>query len=93
MQRIDRVSVILNAITGLLGHVSNVLRQLVYVACWLALLIGSVGLLLHPVFTPEHLAIPGIGALGAAGTLIRPRKGTTGNATSSCELDTTEDKP
>jgi len=87
-QYLDRASVMLGAVTGLLGHVSEVLRLLVHVACWLVLLTGSVGLLLHPVLSPEHLVISGISALGALRTLIKPPKVATGKA----RLTTTVDK-
>jgi hypothetical protein len=65
----DRV----RAVTGLLEHVAGLLRQLVCVAGWLVLLWGSADIPFQPHFSPEHLAVPGAGALAVLQGLVDRR--------------------
>jgi hypothetical protein len=84
VRRLDRACVALGAVASLLGQVSEVVRHLVYVLCWLALLVGSIGLLLHPSLSPEQLVISGTGALAVLRT--RRTKGKSASGTSSTQL-------
>jgi hypothetical protein len=74
----DAASVI-KAFSGLLEQIANLLRHLVLVAGWLILLAGSIGLLVHPHLSPEHLLAPGAGALAILQSLIKPRRRRTAN--------------
>jgi hypothetical protein len=65
----DRV----RAVTGLLEHVAGLLRQLVCVTGWLVLLWGFAGIPFQPHFSPEHLAVPGAGALAVLQGLVDRR--------------------
>jgi hypothetical protein len=61
------------AITRFLESVASFLRQLVQVVGWVVLLISTVGLLVHPHLSPDHLVAPGGGALAILQSLIGSR--------------------
>jgi len=92
-RRLGEASKILGSITGFLEEVANLLRQLVHVVGWLVLLISCASLLVHPHLTPEHLAVPGAGALAVLQSVIRPRRSPrAGNGVISVALPDTVGK-
>jgi hypothetical protein len=74
MRRLGEVSKAIQAVTALLEDVAGLLRQLVHVVGWLVLLAGAVGILVHPQFSPEHLAVPGAGVLAVLQGVIKSRR-------------------
>ncbi len=65
-----KASAVVNAVTDLLRAVAGLLRQLVHIAGWCALLMGIISLLLNPHVSLEHLAAPGVGVLAILQNLI-----------------------
>jgi hypothetical protein len=74
VRRMRKASEMIRAATYFLEAIADLLRQLVHVAGWIVLLTGLTNLLLHPNLSPEHLAIPGAGALAILQNLIRSRQ-------------------
>jgi hypothetical protein len=70
---LEEASTVVTAATGLLGHMSGLLRQLVMIVGWLVLLAGSVRLLVDPpsALSLEHFLAPGAGAAAVAQGLFR----------------------
>jgi hypothetical protein len=73
VRRLAGVGATISAITGLLETTAGLLRQLVQVAGWSALLVASVGLFFHPHLSIGYLATPGGGALAVLQGFIRMR--------------------
>jgi hypothetical protein len=63
IRRLAEFSKAVVAMTSFLEHVAGLLRQLVHVTGWLVVLSGSLGLMLQPHLSPEHLITPGAGVL------------------------------
>lgn len=74
VQRVAEFSDRVGAVTGLLEHLACLLRQLVHVAGWLVLLYGFADLPFQPHFSPEHLAVPGAGALAVLQGVVDRRE-------------------
>jgi hypothetical protein len=64
-----------DALTGLLRHIAEAMRQLVHVVGWVAILFGTVSLMLHPSVSLVHLLTPSAGALGVLQGVIKVRGG------------------
>jgi hypothetical protein len=61
-----KASAVVSVVTDLLRAVADLLRQLVHIAGWCALLVGIISLLLNPHLSPVHLAAPGVKLQGGA---------------------------
>jgi hypothetical protein len=70
--------VTLAALTGLVESVASLLRQLVHVVGWVVLLVGCVGMALHPHLSLGYLMTPASGVLAVLQGMIRPRRGQGG---------------
>jgi hypothetical protein len=70
--KLDDATSVVRATNRLLHQVAACMRQLVCVSGWLTLLVGGIGLLIHPHFSPAHLLVPGAGALAVLQSTIRP---------------------
>jgi hypothetical protein len=88
-RRLAQTGQAIDAVTGLIRHIANFLRELVYLVGWLFLLIGAVDLLIHPHLSLEHLAVPGAGALAVLQRLIEPwpRRGQETSSLDEPQLD------
>ena len=74
VRRVREASSAVDAMSSLLEQIANLLRQLVQIAGWLVLLASAISLLSHPELSPEHLVVPGAGAMAVLQSLIKPRR-------------------
>ncbi len=82
LRRVAETSKAVAALTGLLEHVAELLRQVLHVAGWLVLLWGSVALPFQAHPSPAHLVAPGAGMAavfqGLVAGRLRHRKSAAG---------------